>query len=950
MGARYHSKRLQTRVCPKNPRIQGRLGNTMPPKQSSGKCYKGRNKILVKQGSNRNCPPSFSSKRFLQSPFRGTKTIRRRSSSSKPTTPKQVNKKGAFQNGDITHSHPKPPKRGLGNISGSHRCILPHSNLPRTQEVPTLCFRGQGISVQSPPFRPVFSTKGLHQSDKDSPCLLKEKFIFSPGVLRRLATKTGHEGNINYPKPRNDSTRNQIGMGPKFGEIKPNSETNIHFPRSSLQPEVRHSLPFTGQNRRHPRVCKENKSQNSNHESFTTPSFGPDGFMYRPNTMGKTSHEANTAIPACPLETVVSKSASPHSSDMSPNQSLAVVGGSIKSPTGDELNATQRQLCTNNRCLELGLGRTSGRLPDFRPVVQIPTEETHKLARNASRIPITTALCNSSEKSSSTSQNGQHDSCQLHKQTGGDTITQSLHSVMEHAPVVSKKGNHTESSSHTGSKKHPGGCPIKGKNSPNRVDAEPIHCSQNFSEVGPTTHRPLCIEVKQSTSDICICGTRPGSMGNRCPVDFMGRNVSVRISPTSTNPQSSRENQSTGLCGNSDSSLLAKASMVSRTDRITSGNPPLSPNRGSNVIPAPQQDLPPRSTDIQVNCMEIVKNQFIEKGFSVPIANRASQARRQSTYRTYDGRIRVFFSWARERGVPPLSASVTQIADFLEYLFVNKNLTARTIAGYRAAISAIHPGWQGVKVGMNKELEKLLKAYFQARPPTRRLAPSWNLPLVLRMLGKSPFEPMSTASLKLKTFKTAFLIAVASGRRCSSLHALSVNRDHMRWDPGGVTLTPAAGFLAKNDSMSYLSKAIRIPKLSNFSEDADERLVCPCRALRYYLKATENLRGNTKQLFITFKTNNHKPATRDTLARWIVQTVKMTYESSDENDAIMVKAHDTRSLSSSWALFQGTPLNEIMEAASWAVNTTFTSFYLRDILEEKNSFGRAVLRSSNERC
>lgn len=43
-------------------------------------------------------------------------------------------------------------------------------------------------------------------------------------------------------------------------------------------------------------------------------------------------------------------------------------------------------------------------------------------------------------------------------------------------------------------------------------------------------------------------------------------------------------------------------------------------------------------------------------------------------------------------------------------------------------------------------------------------------------------------------------------------------------------------------------------------------------------------------------------------------------------------AHSTRSMATSWALFQGVSIEEICVAASWAMTHTFTRFYKLDVI------------------
>ena len=69
--------------------------------------------------------------------------------------------------------------------------------------------------------------------------------------------------------------------------------------------------------------------------------------------------------------------------------------------------------------------------------------------------------------------------------------------------------------------------------------------------------------------------------------------------------------------------------------------------------------------------------------------------------------------------------------------------------------------------------------------------------MVLWALSGAPFEPLHKASLHCLAIKTVFLVAIASGHRISTLHALSIEPGHIRWEPAGVRLVPRPGFIAK---------------------------------------------------------------------------------------------------------------------------------------------------------
>ena len=231
---------------------------------------------------------------------------------------------------------------------------------------------------------------------------------------------------------------------------------------------------------------------------------------------------------------------------------------------------------------------------------------------------------------------------------------------------------------------------------------------------------------------------------------------------------------------------------------------------------------------------------------------------------------------------------------------------------------------------------------FIERPPIRRLTPSWDLGSVLSSLSKPPFEPAGASSLHQLTVKTAFLIAAASARQQSEIHALSLEPGHIRWEPGGVRLIPHVEFLTKNQSANYSPPDIFIPSLTAFSSVEEDKWWCPVRALKFYIARTKPLRGKTKRLFIT-TVQPHCPASLTTIARWISEAILHVSPDTDTRGS-KSKAHETRSTSTSWAHLLGVSIADIMKAACWKNPSTFTSCYLIDVAQSEGLMGRNVLR------
>ena len=273
-------------------------------------------------------------------------------------------------------------------------------------------------------------------------------------------------------------------------------------------------------------------------------------------------------------------------------------------------------------------------------------------------------------------------------------------------------------------------------------------------------------------------------------------------------------------------------------------------------------------------------------------------------------------------------------------------LQASTVRGYLSAIHAIHTGYEdGSSITTSRPLKLLIEGMSNERPRLRNIWPSWDLPKVLEFLGGPPFEPLQSASLRDLTLKTLFLIAVASGRRCSELHALAIN-SFMVFSHDGVTLYFRPGFLAKNERSNFSATPLFLPFITK-SKKREKRLNCPVRSLRWYLDRTKTIRGQVQQLFVTSQ-KPYRAAAKSTLAGWIVDTIVRSGAVSSSSSA--PRAHSVRAYSASWAFAKGLSVKEIMNTVSWRTDTTFTKIYLRDLGPrlDHGKYAMAVLKKSRK--
>ena len=161
--------------------------------------------------------------------------------------------------------------------------------------------------------------------------------------------------------------------------------------------------------------------------------------------------------------------------------------------------------------------------------------------------------------------------------------------------------------------------------------------------------------------------------------------------------------------------------------------------------------------------------------------------------------------------------------------------------------------------------------------------------------------------------KTAFLIQLASARRVSWVHSCQIDPSHLRWENGGVRLLPSL-LLDKNQSSSFTFSSVFLLSLKEHSPD--DRVHCPLRALKWYLKLTEPLRGAEKALFIISK-EPYKKAFKGTVAGWVKEAISGAY-SHLSREQMGIRAHNTRGVATTWAVTLGVPFEEIMDAAAWS--------------------------------
>ena len=511
---------------------------------------------------------------------------------------------------------------------------------------------------------------------------------------------------------------------------------------------------------------------------------------------------------------------------------------------------------------------------------------------------------------------------------GGD---QSSFSVC-HGPSVSSEGG-----THSG----PAQCysrPIvqDGADPPHGVVSSARDASGSVPSVGQTINRPVCNAVQPQMQSVCVASSRRSGVGNGRPLIRLGRDLGVRLPPSSNPGKGSVKIQNTPqLSDHSDRPTVAKTILVRRPHGSASRKTctSVSSEAAEAATDGGLSQLPGDALSAR---LAAERQALSLRGFSREATRRIVAPQRSSTLSVYEGKWKVFSDWCESNQMDPFLATIPQLADFFVYLFQERRLAPSTVEGYRTALSGALR--HRLDVGKDKDLTSLIQSFYQERPKVRRVIPSWDLSLVLLNLTKPPFEPMRTAELKWVTQKTLFLTLLASGSRRGEVHALSManfrHDEQWRW----VSLEPHQGFVAKTQlrkSGASVLAPIRIPAPSTTlsPELQEDRALCPVRALKIYLSRTQPMRVGKELLFISFLPSHRGDICKNTISGWVRNLLCKCYEEPPEGSVPMsnTRTHELRALSASLAFRGNIDLEDIMSSCSWHAHSTFSSFYLRDV-------------------
>ena len=383
---------------------------------------------------------------------------------------------------------------------------------------------------------------------------------------------------------------------------------------------------------------------------------------------------------------------------------------------------------------------------------------------------------------------------------------------------------------------------------------------------------------------------------------------------------------SSGVPADHHSSVLALEAVVSGSARFGGRRSGRSSTVQGSSATAPLPSVPSGSVQAVASCLETIKRFTRAGGFSKHVAQQVSLARRPSSRAGYQSKWLVYRLWCRLEGHSTSRPSLAKIADFLFWLHRSRQLSVSAVMGYRSMLSAV---FKSILPGISSfpTIHDLLRSFYVEAPVREVRPPAWDLPTVLNYLRSSPFEPLSSASLRDLSRKTLFLLSLATAKRVRELQALS-RRVSFSSSAAGLSYVPE--FVAKTESACRpLLRSFEVKSLGDFAAGLPEDLLlCPVRSLSAYLTRTSGIANRPRRLFVSSKCPS-RAMSKNGISYMLREVIVQSGASSQSGQ--VPRAHSIRGIATSSAFFRNWSLRSVLEAASWRSNTVFTSFYLRDL-------------------
>lgn len=291
---------------------------------------------------------------------------------------------------------------------------------------------------------------------------------------------------------------------------------------------------------------------------------------------------------------------------------------------------------------------------------------------------------------------------------------------------------------------------------------------------------------------------------------------------------------------------------------------------------------------------------------------------RKGTKSSYSKYLKLWANFCSKLHIDPCKPAVSNALTFLQRL-QSQGYKYGQINTACSALSAVICPNNNVSFGKLLIVKRFMKGVFQLKPVFPKYTMVWDVNKVFNLFRT--FSAPEELSLKILTLKLCMLIMLISGgQRSQTLH--SIEKENIKFISDDLVYIPIMNVL-KQTTVNNHTKPL---KLISYTD----KKLCVVSHLRIYLDKMKVIAPNEKQLFVSF-IKPHKAVSKDTIARWCKETLKMS-----DIDVSKYSTHSSRAAATSKAKEKGVPLKTIIDSAGWKNETMFAKIYDRRIESDFN--------------
>ena len=812
-------------------------------------------------------------------------------------------------------------QRMLDGQAGSFRRILCSESSREVPKLPGLPLEGQFLSLPAYAKRPESRSSAIYK-DLETSCS-EASFVGNESLHlpRRHFLGSSHSRSADEPSDSRQGSSRIARFRDKREKVVSGADPGSNVPR--FRPELGGHDDF---------ASRSEKVRLEDH----LPKAAPEGVGFS-ETAGMYSRQYSCSRPRYPSSTasLPPPSAAPDRSRsdktgvqaaFSPHQGSScraqVVGRLPRAgPASSPRTRSARTYRDLYRCLADRVGRFLQRRRRARGVVASRSEVPHKPARASSGSQCVPPLLRKLRKHKGAAQHRQHGSPPLHQEDGRDQKRTPQPGGPRVLGLDPGEKHIASTAVHSLQGELSGRSDVQTASVRRGLCSPPASVSGPREQVGNALCGPVCESVECPSRPVPELGipsrgNRPGcpSAGNSMATGGPALCVSA-LQPDSPDASEARQ---LSKSDDSDSTGVADSSVLPSHTGAFAGAPSRPPGLGTPSARQGRQPAPPAvGSNSELEGMEGFLHRLRATGFSVRATEYMRLKWRSGSRKTYQAHWKPFSKWCESREVDPFTCSPQLVADYLVFLFHDRELAVSSIGIARSAISAFVEPFEGSPVGEHVHICALMRAFKNSRPPTARYSATWSIDHLLEYWDRQPENSLLT--LKLLTVKTVTLVATSALSRADEI-ASAVLENHSRSDNGMSFLLSKA---PKNHREGPL------PPLS-LEGLPDRPNVCPIIAANEYITRTAEFRLQADGLdrtglFLSLDMR-HCNVKSVTIARWIREGMSLS-----GIDTSVFKAHSIRSAAVSRLANKGASLKEIMRLGRWRSNSVLKRFYLRQL-------------------